>query len=158
MTAMPRPTPPWTFVLRERRDVLVVRQRARQVAHLLQFPPLEQACIAAGVFMIADQARRAYSVPELCFELLEGNLNVFARPSAESLKRTEEALLKLSKPLPEAARKESPEDLGWLIARINDQTPRDLYGEVCKQNQDVLHLLHLLQNTEASGESSFSAA
>ena len=68
------------------------------------------------------------------------------------------SVLKLSKPLPEAAQKESPEDLGWLIARINDQTPRDLYGELVKQNQDVLQMLYLLQHPESRAESSFSAA
>ena len=155
---MPGSTPQWAFPLREKRDVLVVRQRARQVAHLLRFSPLDQACIAAGVFMIADQARRAYSASEICFRLEDRQLTVCARPTAECLSKADASLLKLTKPLPEAAQKESPEDLGWLIARINDQTPRDLYGELVKQNQDVLEMLHLLQHPEARGESSFSAA
>jgi hypothetical protein len=159
MTAMPGSTPQWTFSLRANRDVLVVRQRARQVAHLLHFSPLEQACIAAGVFMIADQARRAYSASEICFGLEDRQLTVCARPlPGERPLKTEAALLKLAKPLPEAAQKESPEDLGWLIARINDQTPPDLYGELLKQNQDVLQMVHLLQHPEARAESSFSAA
>jgi hypothetical protein len=154
---MPGSTPQWTFPLREKRDVLVVRQRARQVAHLLHFSPMEQACIAAGVFMIADQARRAYSASDICFGLEDRQLTVCARPSAESLSKTDASLMKLAKPLPEAAQKQSPEDLGWLIARINDQTPRDLYGELVKQNQDVLQMVYLLQHPEARGES-FSAA
>jgi hypothetical protein len=155
---MPGSTPQWTFVLREKRDVLVVRQRARQVAHLLQFSPLDQACIAAGVFMIADQARQAFSVPEICFQLDDRQLTVCARPTAESLAKAETPILKLAKPLPEGTRKESPEEIAWLIARINDQTPRDLYGELLKQNHDVLQLLHLLQHPESRGESSFTAA
>jgi len=155
---MPGSTPQWTFVLRERRDVLAVRQRSRQIAHLLQYPPLEQACIAAGVFVIADQARRAYSAPEICFRLEDGQLVVFARPLSESMMTAEGPLLKLAKPLPDGAKNQSLEDLGWLIARIADQTPRDLYGELRRQNEDVLQLLHLLAHPESHGESSFSAA
>ena len=155
---MPGSTPQWTFPLRVKRDVLVVRQRARQVAHLLRFSPFDQACIAAGVFMIADQARRAYSVSEIRFAIEEKHLIVCARPTEESVARGDASLLKLAKPLPESAQKESPGDLGWLISRIIDQTPRDLYGEMVKQNQDVLQMLHLLQHPESRGESSFSAA
>jgi hypothetical protein len=155
---MPGSTPQWSFTLREKRDVLIVRQRARQIAHLLQYSPLEQACIAAGVFVIADQARGAFSAPEICFRLEDGQLVAFARPTDGSLAKTDTPLLKLAKPLPEAAKKQSLEDLGWLIARIADQTPRDLYGEVRKQNEDVLQLLHLLAHPESRGESSFSAA
>jgi hypothetical protein len=158
MTAMPGSTPQWTFPLREKRDVLVVRQRARQVAHLLHFSPLDQACIAAGVFMIADQARRVFSASEICFGLEDRQLIVSARPTTESPSQADASLLKLAKPLPAEAQKQSPEDLGWLIARINDQTPRDLYGELVRQNQEVLQLLHLLQHPEARDESSFSAA
>jgi hypothetical protein len=155
---MPGSTPHWTFPLRAKRDVLVVRQRARQVAHLLHFSPFDQACIAAGVFMIADQARRAFSASEICFRLEDRQLTVFAQPTTECSSNAEAHLLKLTKPLPEDAQKQSPEDLAWLIARINDQTPCDLYGELVKQNQDVLQLLHLLQHPESRGESAFSAA
>ena len=156
---MPGSTPHWTFPLREKRDVLVVRQRARQVAHLLHFSPLDQACIAAGVFMIADQALRANSASEICFGLEDRQLTVSARPIAEERpSKPDVSLMKLKKPLPVAAQKQSLEDLGWLIARINDQTPRDLYGELLRQNQDVLQLLYLLQHPEARAESSFSAA
>ena len=97
MTAMPGSTPQWTFVLREKRDVLAVRQRARQVAHLLQFSPLEQACIAAGVFMIADQARRAFSVAEICFRLEDRQLTVSARPTADSLSKAETSVMEASR-------------------------------------------------------------
>jgi hypothetical protein len=155
---MPGSIPQWTFPLREKRDVLVVRQRARQVAHLLRFSPLDQACIAAGVFMIADQARRAFAASEVRFALEEGQLTVSARATTESQANAEGPLLKLAKPLPAEAQKQSPEDLAWLIARINDQTPRDLYGELVRQNQEVLELLHLLQHPEARDKSSFSAA
>ena len=79
---MPGSTPQWAFPLRAKRDVLVVRQRARQVAHLLRFSPLDQACIAAGVFLIADQARRAYSASEICFRLEDRHLIVYARPTS----------------------------------------------------------------------------
>ena len=68
-------------------------------------------------------------------------------------------LLKLAKPLPEPARHFAADDLGWLIARINDNTPADLYGELCKQNQEILQLLHLLHHPgEQAAGASISAA
>jgi hypothetical protein len=149
-----------TIPLGERRDLLALRQKARQIAHLLHFAPLDEACVAAGVFAVAAQAREAIEQPEICFHLDPQQLIVTVRPRTGSPAPKPEALrslLRLAKPLPEAARHFAVEDLGWLIARINDSTPADLYGELCKQNQEVLQLLHLLQHPGEQA-ASFSAA
>lgn len=180
--------PFWTLRVHDKRDVLVARQKARQIAHLLHFPPLEEACIAAGTFAIAAAARDHYEICDVCFQLDSQHLAVFARPlnsdeaavpASTNRKRAEGCDLtsgpsvastrvepaksappmKLSKPLPETARHYSVEELSFLIARINDQAPADLFGELGKQNQEILLLLHLLAHPEGQlKEESTSAA
>ena len=158
---MPGTKPFWTFPLREKRDFLALRQKARQIAHLLHFPPLEEACVTAGVFAVAACARERIAAPEICFHLDQHHLTVTARPQAESVPPHPENLrdlLRLAKPLPEAARNFAAADLGWLIVRINDNTPADLFGELCKQNQEVLQLLHLLHHPAIQTSGSTAAA
>ena len=47
----------------------------------------------------------------------------------------------------------------FLIGRINEQTPSDLFGELNKQNQEILLLLHLLHHpADQLGQKSTSAA
>jgi len=189
--------PFWTLRVHDKRDVLVARHKARQMAHLLHFPPLEEACIAAGVFAIAAQARDHYEIYDLCFQLDHHQLVVFARPlhadevpapcatrakstasesesremchaavsaTTSSAARSEMSkstapLLKLAKALPEAARGYAVDDLAFLIARINEQAPADLFGELSKQNQEILFLLHLVRHPEEQlNQKSTSAA
>ncbi len=173
--------PFWTLRVHDKRDVLVARHKARQMAHLLHFPPLEEACIAAGTFAIAAQARDHYEIYDLCFQLDHHQFVVFARPlhaeefsapcppraknlaneadsrevphAAAATARGETTkgaapLLKLAKALPEAARGFAVDDLAFLIARINEQAPADLFGELSKQNQEILFLLHLLSHPQ----------
>jgi hypothetical protein len=185
--------PFWTLRVHDKRDVLVARHKARQMAHLLHYPPLAEACIAAGVFAIAAQARDHYEIYDLCFQLEHHQLIVFARPlhaddgmgtgatrkgsaeagpisfhggaaPANTATRSEPSrgtapLLKLAKALPEAARGFAVDDLAFLIGRINEQAPVDLFGELNKQNQEILFLLHLLNHPqEQLGQKSTSAA
>jgi hypothetical protein len=154
---MPSSTPFWRFPVREKRDFLALRQKARQIAHLLHFPPLEEACVAAGVFAIAAQARQRLGECEVCFHLEQHHLIVEARALAGSARPADDTgpLLKLAKPLPEAARPFAAEDLGWLMGRINDGAPADLFGELRKQNEEILLLLHLVQTQgQKPGQSS----
>lgn len=183
--------PFWTLRVHDKRDVLVARHKARQVAHMLHYPPLQEACIAAGAFAIAAQARDYYEICELCFQLENHQLTVFARPlsgddvsaalaanmrhaehdgfgsvigsTPQTAVRAEPGKtappLKLSKPLPEAACDYSADELSFLIGRINDQAPADLFGELGKQNQEILLLLHLLNHPrEQLNNESTSAA
>ena len=141
--------PFWIFRVREKKQLLALRQKARQIGHLLHFPPVEEACIAAGAFAVGIQAREAFGEFEVCFELDQHSLTVHARPIPTIGTAVEpKSLLKLTKSLPEAAKGYSVVDLGWLIARINEGTPIDLFGETRKQNEEILYLLHLLRHPE----------
>ena len=100
---MPNSTPFWLFPVRDKRDFLALRQKARQIAHLLHFPPLQEACVAAGVFAIAAQARETLGACEICFQLEQQHLTVQARTLASEAGTAKPAdsprpLLKLSKP------------------------------------------------------------
>ncbi len=188
--------PFWTLRVHDKRDVLVARHKARQIAHLLHFPPLEEACIAAAAFAIAAQARDQFEICDLCFHLDPNQLTIHAKPLHEgepsiatmpqlhgvvregaaneskpsavagnvaSTKgdgvKNSSSLMKLAKALPEAARGFAVDDLAFLMGRINDQAPADLYGELSKQNQEILLLLHLLHHPEEQlSQKSTSAA
>ena len=153
-TAMAANKPFWTLRVHEKREVLVARQKARQIAHLLHYPPLEEACVAAGVFAIAAQAREHYEICDICFQLDSQHLVVFARPLNQPdvleapQAKSNGPMLKLSKSLPEAAKGYSVDELAFLIGRINEQAPADLFGELSKQNQEILILLHMLNHPE----------
>lgn len=146
-TAMAAHKPFWTLRVHEKRDVLVARQKARQIAHLLHFAPLDEACVAAGVFAIAAQAREQFEIAEVCFHLENNQLVVCAKPLGVAITEVKAPLMKLAKRLPEAAREFAVDELAFLIGRINDQAPADLYGELSKQNQEILLLLHLLSHS-----------
>lgn len=155
-TAMAAPKPFWTLRVHEKRDVLVARQKARQIAHLLHFAPLDEACVAAGVFAIAAQAREQFEIADICFHLENNQLVVCAKPLGAALGaalvaagavEAKAPLMKLAKALPDAAREFAVDELAFLIGRINDQAPVDLYGELSKQNQEILLLLHLLTHS-----------
>lgn len=135
--------PFWSFEVRERRELVILRQKARQIAHLLHFPPFGEACVAAGAFAAAAHARERHPAIRVDVALDQRRLVIAPHP-ADGTAFTPGSLLKLERPLPEAARAFDPDDLGWLIACINDHTRNDVYGEVCRQNQEVLELLHLV--------------
>lgn len=171
--------PFWTMRVHDKRDVLIARHKARQVAHLLHFPPLQEACIAAGCFAIAAQGRDYYEICEVCFQLESRHLQIYARPlnaeSGSGSPATNASVpqasacdglghvvnssvatrldagksappMKLAKPLPEAACDYSADELAFLIGRIANEAPADLFGELGRQNQEILLLLHMLQH------------
>ena len=130
--------PPFhTIRVRTNKDALRVRQRARQIAQLLNFPPHEQACIAAGTFLIACQGLQRGQSTELLFRIERGHLQIDADPPTASP-------LRLDKPIsPDPGLATS--DLGWLVKQL-DSVAGGLFEEVVKQNNDVLELLHELRS------------
>ena len=131
-----------------KRDVVLARDWARQVAALLGFDPLEQACIAALVFEIASQACEAARHTALHFQA-EGDLfQVFARvPVSEEASRR--LGLRLEKPLPKRELAVALEDIAWLVCQLAEQSPASLFGEIKKQNQELLRVLSELQVSRA---------
>lgn len=77
-------TPFLTLKLRGKKDALLARQRARRVARLLCFNEHEQACIAAGVFVIACQALTHTGSARLSFQIDNRQLQVLVDTAKDS--------------------------------------------------------------------------
>src|SRR5687767_1155637 len=72
-------TPFLTLKLRCKKDAVLARLRARRVGGLLSFDPHEQACVAAGTFVIACQALMLFGKARLCFQIENHQLHIFAQ-------------------------------------------------------------------------------
>jgi hypothetical protein len=131
-----------------KRDVILARDWARQVAALLGFEPLEQACIAALVFEIASQACELSRRAALHFQADGDLFQVFARvPGPDEANRRLGLLLE--KPLPKKALTVALEDVAWVVCQLAEQSPTSLFAEIRRQNQELLHALSELHAARA---------
>jgi hypothetical protein len=147
-----------TLPLRKKSDVLLARQRARQIAKLLGFDRREQACIAAGVFAVASTARQHAGRCAVVFQLEGDVLQVVPvlgrrrRPSLERLLQQLPSgtrnLLRLEKPLPVEGSVVNREDLPWFVEELARLIPLNVFDEIEQQNQELLHTLHELHAVE----------
>jgi hypothetical protein len=144
-------SPLFTVRLRRNRDLLLVRQRARQVARILGFDATEQSRIAAAVFHLAWHAVHHLSQPELIFRIADSVLHVVpeCRQPASGKPGAGEAAdgcLRLERPLPKTAEALAPEDVAWVLQELIHMTPPSVFEEVQQQNQDLLQAYHELQS------------
>jgi hypothetical protein len=133
------PTPFLIVALDGKKDVLVLRRKARLVARLLSFAPRDVACIAAGSFLVGWQALRQRGRSTIGFAIEAQQLHVFVVSSQVS-----GASLRLSKRLP-SIRKFAEQDVAWLVESLSVLRPGNLFEEVEAQNEEVLILLRELQ-------------
>jgi hypothetical protein len=154
-------TPFLTLKLGGKKDAILARQRARRVASLLSFDFHEQACIAAGTFVVACQALVLFGKAQLCFQIENHQLHIFARdarPETEQLgfhgaKRLTglfpdtdpKALFRLTKPLPPQENPAEEIELGWVVGQVEKTACNGLFDEIVRQNQEILSLLHELR-------------
>lgn len=137
-----------------RKDALRGRHQARLVAQLLHFEAHEQACVAAGTFLVACQALERLGQAQLCFLIEQRQLHVFAEAvgppgEAASASVAEPSVsLRLTKPVP-PGQPLATADLGWLVGRIEQTGRNGLFAEIVKQNQEILSLLHELRDLRA---------
>jgi hypothetical protein len=148
--------------LRGKKDAVLARQRARRVASILSFNVHEQACIAAGTFVVACQALMLFGKARLCFQIHNQQLQIFVQDvNAEAdhgLQRTSKRLLgmfpevdpktpfRLTKPLPPQLHPAEEVELGWLVNQVEETASNGLFDEIVKQNQEILSLLHELRS------------
>ncbi len=153
-------TPFLALNLRGRRDAVLARQRARRVASLLGFDAYEQACIAAGVFVIACQALTRFGKARICFHIENNQLQVCAdrrdEPGAASrldgLFPDDPGLpARLVKPIPARDNPAEEIELGWLVREVEIASGESLFDEIVKQNQEILALLHELRMCRTPG-------
>jgi anti-sigma regulatory factor (Ser/Thr protein kinase) len=139
-------TPLLRVLVRRRRDVVLARQHARQVARLLGFDPDEQSVIAAAVFEIAYAAAQRRARGALEFHLHAGRLEVAFLDDAPF--RPVRGM-RLVRRLPEQAGDVDPSDLGWVVREVTRRAPPDVLEEMRQQNQELLRALHQLQAAPA---------
>jgi hypothetical protein len=137
-----------TLKVRTKRDVLRARQRARQIARLLGYEPVEQSWIAASVFDMARKAmtHRAVLRIELQPDLLRISVQSCDHESRDFQSRDHEGAIAL--PLPDGRSSENASsldrhDLPWIIQQLNRITPVNLFEEFHQQNLEMLHLASL---------------
>jgi len=137
-------TPLYSLRVRCKRDIVVARQRARQIAGLLGFAGHEQTCIAAAVFEIARSAYEVNGAGSLCFDVDE---QVF-RVCVDSARLSGRGL-RLEKPLPSESPALAREDLEWAVRELARFSRFNLFEEIRQQNQELLHAVHELQARRA---------
>jgi hypothetical protein len=148
-------TPFLSFRVRGKKGALRARHHARQIAAFLHFPIEEQACIAAGAFLIACQALAIFGKFVLCFHVEDGQLHVCAREAGKKVGTPSphnrvaaldggdrQPILRLVKALP-IDRTLAETDVAWLVRNAEEENV-GLFVEIVKQNQEVLALLHQL--------------
>jgi hypothetical protein len=127
--------------VRCKRDALLARRQARQVARLLGFDPGGQACVAALVFELAAQALTQAATVRLRFEVEQGRLLVSPEGDGPPLR--------VEKPLPPRDPAVPAEDLSFVVRELAKRTAVNLFEEVQKQNQELLRTLLELRDCRA---------
>jgi len=128
------------FNVRSGRDLVRVRQRVRQIAGLLGFPPADQTWIAATVFEIAWQTWRIRGRALLRFQIDAERLRVRVMGGPQRLEQF----------LPEKASRLAEEDWSWAIEQLNQLTPLNPLEEIHLQNQELLRVLDERRRGQAS--------
>ena len=122
--------PFFTLELRRKRDVLLARHYARQVAGLLGFEPLDRMAFAGAVFELAWNSFHCEERHSVIFALEDAVLVVSGAPG-----------LHVRKALPGQAEGLTPEDVPWAVRALAQLGTVDLFEESHRQNQELLALL-----------------
>lgn len=128
----------YTVPVRGIRDLLLLRQRTRQLAGLLGFDSPSQARIAAQTFALACPADRPRSRSTIAFAVSRSMFVV--RVSAPAMAQTlpSGAGRAIAFALPTTGPKLLGEDIGWAMRELAKITPLDALGELKRLNADVL--------------------
>ena len=134
-------TPVFTHRLRRRRDLLAVRQRARQTAGLLGFSATEQHRIAAAVFEVACGVFGTVRHVSIQFAIEGQTLRVCpVVPDAGKAGQFQKVgkSLRLERALSPKGASIAPEDLAWALHELARLTPLDVFEEIVEQNRELL--------------------
>jgi hypothetical protein len=130
------------------RDVVLARQRARQIARLLGFSADDQTLIAAAAGQMAAEALNPKKTGSLLIQVVGKRLQI--RPSNPGRMR-------LLRDLPERDSAFSIEEVAWMVKRLHRQRFRPL-EEFRVQNAELLRALAELAALRASPDPAEEAA
>jgi hypothetical protein len=150
-----------TLPLRCKRDALLARQRARQIAAMFHFGAQDQTGIAAGAFTVAAQTLKHSRSHQMCIQIDKKALHIFtelpaAGPQASNLMngvrlRFSQGNLRLVKVLPATADL-ADVDLAWVVRQLDRCADFRPFEELQHQNQEMLALLSALRSAQAQIE------
>ena len=147
-------TPILLLSLRCKRDILVARQRARQVAALLGLEARDQTLLAAAVFEMASHAAAQFRRAEIRFALDGDSFQISTAPERRATKPMKDAaaghdsVVRIAKKLTGPSSDVAREDLAWIVEELGNLTPSNLFHEIKQQNQELLRSLHELQQCQ----------
>jgi hypothetical protein len=124
-----------TLSLRRKRDVLIARQRTRQIAGLLGYDGRQQVQIAAAVFDLGVAFLRQRGRGVLRFHADGGSFRVATEPVI---------VLRLERPLPPGVLDMASGDVAWAAGALDDLTPLSVYEEMVQLNRELLQALREL--------------
>jgi hypothetical protein len=142
-------TPFLTLTVSSPRDVVRVRQLARQAAALLSFDAFNQTCLAAAAFDLAWQALQPTGQVTVCFILHEEKFRITflaavpagrLRWEAQEPASAGQALL-LEKPLPASQRGCLPSELTFTLEQVMALRPTSMFEELQTANRELLRCL-----------------
>jgi|SRR5208282_1713754 len=148
-------TPILTLTLRSRRDTMLARRHARHIAGLLGFSPRLQAWIAAVAFEIACNCLRDTGRAQLHFRVFQGTLHVVPdsqKGAPNAAVSRADRVMRLDMPLPHGEENMAPHDVAWALKQVTRLAPLNLFEEMRKQNQELLHALLDLQQLLERGD------
>jgi hypothetical protein len=125
-----------TLPLHGKRDAVVARQRARQLAGLLGLDPPRQGWFAAAVFEMACDVRQESGRGRLHFQVANGAVRAFAECWPSAAPPADAPCVEA--PLPADGSRLAAEDLAWAVSRLHDLTPLDVFEEVRRLNRELL--------------------
>jgi hypothetical protein len=124
-----------TLRLRSKRDVVLARQRARQVAGLLGYDRPEQVQIATAAFDLAAAFLRQKGRGVFRFHASAGTLRMQTEPVI---------VLRMERPLPPGVLDMASGDVAWAAETLDDLTPLDVYEEMVQMNRELLQVVRQL--------------
>lgn len=156
----------YSLKIRNKRDVLLARQRARQLTKLLGYAESEQLLLASAAFELAWTTYQSRGRVALHFTLESDCLRIScARPERKEEEEERRAFdrawnggkkrpqpkrrpadafaelaLRLEKPLPKRADAMPIEDVAWSMEQLAKQTPLNLFEEIRQYNLELLRL------------------
>jgi hypothetical protein len=142
-------TPFMTLTVSSPREVVRVRQLARQAAAVLSFDTLDQTCLAAAAFDLAWQALQPTGRATVCFIVHEEKFRITflaAVPAGRSRWEAQEPAsagqaLVLEKPLPAPERDCLHTELSYTLEQVMALSPTRLFEELQTANRELLQCL-----------------
>jgi hypothetical protein len=136
----------FTLIVGSRREVLLARQRARQIAALLGYDPLQRAALAALVFEKVHHRWQEHGRLSVRFALADGEFQVYAGRQPTGRPRAQhhaQGRALLACPLPAGGPRLTGEDLPWAARELARLTPLHTFEEVFEQNRELLALCNV---------------